>query len=209
MKDSPGNFRGERFQAGERAAGGEARFFQERRIQKESATIDEGVNCYLKRFSCAPGRTSLRQDGLIHLQVRLKLQSVACIPPLLAGESREVFLLESSGKFAPRLRGRLCATLRGSFRGNFQSAGGHRQKGLTLQQGQKIAIKCGVHLKTIAAVFDDIGINKARNDALAKQSFSQALCQKSGEIGGVGFGLRVQVGLMVAGVRGYFARGGR
>ena len=157
---------------------------------------------HLEWFTCAPGRASFRQNRLIHLQIRLKFQSIAGIPTLLARQGREILLLEGGGEFAFRLRGDLCDALRGSFRGNFQSAGGHRQQGFALQQGQKIAIECGVDLETIAAVFDDIGIDKARNNALAEQGFTQALGQKSGEIGGVGFGRRFQGGLMLAGVGG-------
>jgi|SRR5271157_22574 len=57
-----------------------------------------------------------------------------------------------------------------------------------------------MHLQAEAAVFDDIGIYKARNDAFAKQGFAQALGQKGREIGEVDFGGRFQGDLMLAGV---------
>jgi len=131
--------------------------------------------CHFEGFSRAARGSCSRQNRLIHLQIRLKFQSVAGIPTLLAGEGGKILLLEGGSEFALCLRGDLCDALRGSFRGNFQSAGGHRQQGFALQQGQKIAIECGVDLETIAAVFNDIGIDKARNDALAEQGFAQTL----------------------------------
>src|SRR5208283_1583631 len=99
------NFRGQRFKAGKRAGGRHARFFQERRIEKEGATIDEGVIGHLERLSCAARGTRFRQNPLIHLQVRLELQSVAGIPTLLACECSEVFLLEGRGEFASGAHG--------------------------------------------------------------------------------------------------------
>jgi len=76
-----------------------ARFFQKRRIEKEGATIDEGVIGHLERLSRAAGGARLRQNRLIHLQVRLEFQSVAGIPTLLACERGKVSLLEGSGEF--------------------------------------------------------------------------------------------------------------
>ena len=57
-----------------------------------------------------------------------------------------------------------------------------------------------MHLEAIAAVFDDIGIDKARNDAFAKKCVAKTLGQQGREISRVGFGRRFQGELMLAGV---------
>lgn len=50
---------------------------------------------------------------------------------------------------------------------------------------EKVAIKAGVDLERVAAVFDDVGIDEARNAALAEQGVAELLGE-SGGVSGVG-----------------------
>ena len=56
-----------------------------------------------------------------------------------------------------------------------------------MQKGEKIAIKSGVDLKAVAAVFHDIGIDEARNDALFEESGGETLREQEGEVWSVRF----------------------
>src|SRR5208337_3792400 len=114
---------------------------QKRRIEKEGATIDEGVIGHLERLSRAAGGTHFRQNRLVHLQVRLEFQSVAGIPTLLACECGQVFLLEGGGEFASGAHGNLRAAVSSSRFGNFQSTRGHRQQSFALQKGEQVAVE--------------------------------------------------------------------
>jgi hypothetical protein len=44
-----------------------------------------------------------------------------------------------------------------------------------LQKRKSIAIQRGVHLQSVTAMFDNVGIHETRNDPLSDQRFEQSL----------------------------------
>ena len=76
---------------------------------------------------------------------------------------------------ARRAPGFLSAVLDRFERGNFQCADTSGQQRFTLQDGEQVAIKGRMNLQGMTPVFYDVGVYKARNDALARQRLQQIL----------------------------------
>jgi len=54
-----------------------------------------------------------------------------------------------------------------------EGTGRDRQQGFALEKVEEVAVKDGVDLQRVAAVFDDVGINEARDAALAEEGFAK------------------------------------
>jgi len=60
-----------------------------------------------------------------------------------------------------------------------------------LEKILKIAVEDSVHLQAVAAVFDDVGIDEAGNDAFADEGFAETLGENGGQVVRRRFGFRV------------------
>lgn len=180
--------RGEFFESGKRAACGQTRIFQKRRIQQEGAAIHERMVGCFKWLAAAAFVGSFREDRLIHLEIGLKLERSAGIPLLLTGQSGEKFLAESRGVFAGQRIELAFIACSGGPAEKVEGASRSSEERLALNQGEKIAVETSVNLQAVAAVLDNVGIDEARNDAVANKAFAEALRKKSSPVGAGAFG---------------------
>jgi len=174
VQDSAGDFCGEGLEFVERAAGGDAGLFQERRVEDKGAAVHEGMVGGLEWFAEAARGNVAGEQFFIKLQIGLKIEGVAGGPFLLFRQSGEKFAAKEDGilaqhgfGFTPASRERLGAD-------DFEGASSESEGGFAAQQCEKVAIKSGMNLESVAAVFDDVGIDEAWDDTLATESFGEA-----------------------------------
>ena len=142
----------------------------------------------LARTACTRGASD---EIFVHFKIRLKIEGIADVPALVAGEAGEKFLAEGGG-FLPG-HGLGFAIVFGvqSAGDDFEGAGGDGEQGFALEKIQKIAVEDSMDLQAVAAVFDDVGIDEAGDDALADEGFAEALRKNGGQVVGGRFGFRV------------------
>jgi len=166
---------GEGFEIGKSAAGGDAGPFEERGVQDEGAAVDEGMIGGFERFARAAVGAGAGDEVFVHFKIRLKIKGVADVPALVAGEACEEFLTECGCLLAGHGLGFAVVFTGQTADYDFEGAGNDGEQGFALEKIQKIAVEDGVDLQAVAAVFDDVGIDKTGNDALAKEGFAEAL----------------------------------
>jgi len=140
--------------------------------------------CGFERFARASRGAGPGDEFLVHLQVGLKLEGFAHIPMLMARERGEEFLTKGGGFFAGHGLGLFGFGRRGRVRDEFKGAGGDGEECFALKQVEKIAVQASVDLQRVAAVLDDVGIDKARDAAFAEEGFAQARSERRGDIRG-------------------------
>lgn len=74
------------------------------------------------------------------------------------------------------------------------------KQSFALEKSEKIAIHARVNLKTVTAVLDNVGIDKAGHDPFLEEGFTEGLGESGSAAGRIGFGYRLQRELMLAGV---------
>ena len=126
----------------------------------------------------------------VHFQVRLKIEGVADVPALVAGEAGEEFLAKRGSFLAGHGLGFAIVVAVEAPGDNFEGAGSDGQQGFALEKIQKITVEDGVDLQAVAAVFDDVGIDEAGNDAFAEEGFAEALGEEGSRVVGGRFGFR-------------------
>jgi hypothetical protein len=185
----PGHYMSrEGFEFGKRAAGGDAGFLKERGVQDEGAAIDKGVIGWFEGFARAAGGGSAGDEVFIHFQVGLKVEGVADIPALVAGEASKEFLAEGGGLLPGHGLG-FPVVFGGQAPGDdIEGASNDGQQCLALEKIQEIAIEDGVNLQAVAPMLDHVGIDEVGDDALAEKGFAEALREKSREVVGGRFG---------------------
>jgi hypothetical protein len=174
VQDGPSDFGGESLEFVERAARGDSSFFEERGVENEGAAIHEGMIGRFERLAEAASGSVASEKVLIQLQIRLKFESLSGRPSLLAGECGEKFAAEGDGILAKHRLGLAASGGKRFGVGDFESAGGKSECGLTLEESEEIAIKSGVDLKGVTAVFENVGVYETRNYALALECFGEA-----------------------------------
>jgi hypothetical protein len=166
---------GEFFQSLEGAAGGQAGLFEEGRIEDKATAINERMIGGFEGLARAARTGGASDNVFVHFQIRLKIEGVADVPALVAGEAREKFLAKGGGLLPGHGFG-FAVVFGGHSPGNdFEGAGYDGKKGFALEKIQEIAIEHGVNLQAVAAVFNDIGIYEVGDDALAEERFTEAL----------------------------------
>ena len=163
------------FEVDEGAAGGEAGFFEKRRIQDEGAAVDERVIGGFKGFARTASDICSGDEFFIHFQIRLKIEGIPDIPALVASEAGEEFLAEGGGVFAGHRLGSGGIVFGIAAGDELQSAGDDGEQGFALEKIEEISIEAGVDLQGVAAVFDDVGIDEAGDAAFAEDGFAELL----------------------------------
>jgi len=144
-----------------------------------------------------------RENALVHLQIRLKFESGACIPMLLASERGEEFAAKGGSVFVRQgFESGFASFGRDALADKFEGVSGHGEQRFALQQSEKIAVQRRMHLQGVTALLDYVGIDEAGDDALAFEAFTQAFREFGGATGRIGFGLCYQREAMLAGVEG-------
>src|SRR5882762_3155039 len=166
---------GEGFEIGKSAAGGDAGPFEERGVQDEGAAVHEGMIGGFERFARAAVGAGAGDKVFVHFQIGLKIEGVANVPALVAGEGREEFLAEGGSFLAFHGLGFAFVLGGQAADDNFEGTGSYGEKSFALEKIQKIAVENSVDLQAVAAVFNDVGIDKTGDDAFAKEGFAEAL----------------------------------
>src|SRR5258705_10133364 len=128
---------------------------------------------------------------LVYLKIRLKIEGVADVPALMAREAGEKSLTKRGGFLTGHRFGFSIVFRVHSPGDNFQRAGSDGEQGFALEKILKIAVEDSVHLQAVAAVFDDVGIDEAGNDAFADEGFAETLGENGGQVVRRRFGFRV------------------
>lgn len=179
--------RGEGFEVGEGAAGSQAGFFEERRVQDEGAAVHEGVIGGFKGFARTGRDVCARDQCFIHLQVGLKFERDAHIPLLVPIESGEEFLTKGGGFLARHGLGSGAIVLGNAPGDEFQGTGGDGEQGFALEKIEEVAIEAGMDLQRVATVFDNIGVDEARDTTFAEDGFAELLSEGGGKVARRGF----------------------
>jgi hypothetical protein len=181
---SSDNVGGEGFQVAEGAAGGQAGFFEERRVQDKGAAIDEGVIRGFERLAGPARKVCAGDEFFVHLQVGLKFKRDSHIPMLVTIQASEKSLTKGSGFLAGHGPGFGGVDFGSTAGDEFQGAGGDGEQCFALEKIQEIAVEAGMDLEGVATVLDDVGINEAGNAAFAEDSLAELLGEGGGEVAG-------------------------
>lgn len=174
LQDGAGDSGGKGFEFVKSAAGSDTGFFEERRVEDEGAAIHEGMVGGFEGLAEAASGSVAGQKFFVELQIGLKIESVSGGPFLLFGKGSQEFAAEEGGIFAQHRFGFTAANRQGFGAGDFERAGGEGESGFPVEQREQVAIKSRMDLKGVAAVFDDVGIDEAGDDALAVESVGEA-----------------------------------
>ena len=191
-EDFGGNLGSEGFETREGAAGGDAGPFEERGVQDEGAAVHEGMIGRFEGFARAARNGSARDEIFVHFEIGLKIEGVTDIPAVMTRETREKFLPKGRGLLPGHGLGFAVVFGVQASGYDFQGAGGDGEQGFALEKIQKIAVKNGVDLQAVTAVFNHIGIDEARDGAFAEEGFAEALGQNSGQFAGGRPGFRIR-----------------